>query len=435
MKYVRLLLGSLFILIASLLLALADSSLTIENNIDRVGLDYSNFNLASANPDLCLAACAKDPKCQAYTYVKPGVQGPSARCWLKQGIPTTSTSTCCVSGVKTGKTFLTPVTNQDRPGSDYSNFDLQSATPDLCLAACAKDPGCKAYTYVNPGVQGSKARCWLKNNVPSVVNSNCCITGVKQTSPQQARSYAITKWDGNCSGSQRDWWDDMCMAWRHRMGVKGWDQWWNNFNLVQNPKFADPAEVNWGQDNGSDGWDRGDATLICTHGGHSASTGWSGSMHTDVGNGCSINTNQIRVGAASGGHLRFLQLSSCNSMNWNELDKWWGPAAGRVHVITGFHGFMYIGEDYVQEYEDLAEQGFSNGVGNTWMDNMHHVDHWYNSWETVCPIVLGFGQTAAAATNALNEKYNDRWADQAPNWRHRVWWSECDPDGADQLPP
>lgn len=423
-----------FLAIATPLPASADPSLTFENNVDRPGLDYSNFNLATATPDLCVAACAKDAKCQAYTYVKPGVQGPQARCWLKQGKPTPSGNACCKSGVKTAKTYVTKASGRDRPGSDYSSFVLASATPDLCLAACAKSATCKAYTYVKPGVQGPKARCWLKNGVPADIASTCCTSGVKQNSQEQARSYAITKWDGNCGGSQRDWWDDMCMSWRHRMGAKGWQQWWNNFGLVRNPKFADPKQVAWGADNGASGWDGGEAAIICTHGGHGAANGWSGSMHTDVGHGCSINTNQILAGPASGGHLRFLHLSSCNSMNWDELDKWWGPAAGRVHVITGFHGFMYIGSDYVQEYEDLAEDGFSGGVGNTWISKMHHVDHWYNSWETVCPVVIGFGETAAAAANALNEKYNDRWADQAPAWRHVVWWSECDPDGAGKLP-
>ncbi|MBK5914636.1 PAN domain-containing protein [Rhodocyclus purpureus] len=427
------LLASLLV-IASPLPAAADPVLTVESNTDRAGLDYQNFELSSARPDLCLAACAKDARCQAYTYVKPAVQGAKARCWLKQGKPTTSANSCCVSGVKTAKTVVSSASGKDRPGSDYSSFNLPSASPDLCLAACAKQASCKAWTYVKPGVQGASARCWLKNNVPAETASTCCTSGTKQNSLEQARSYAITKWDGNCSGSQRDWWDDMCMAWRHRMGAKGWDQWWNNFSLVQNPKFADPQEETWGADNGSSGWDRGEAALICTHGGHGAATGWSGSMHTDVGHGCKINTNQILAGPASGGHLRFLHLSSCNSMNWDELDKWWMPAGGRVHLVTGFHGFMYIGGRYVDEYEDLANDGFSSGVGNNWIHKMHHVDHWYNAWETVCPIVIGFGETAAAATNAVNEKYNDRWADQAPVWRHVVWWSKCDPDGAGQLP-
>ena len=56
---------------------------------------------------------------------------------------------------------------------------------------------------------------------------------------QYAGSSAITTWGGQCSGSQRDWWDDMCMAWRHKMGDKGWVQWWRNFHLVQGNRYAD----------------------------------------------------------------------------------------------------------------------------------------------------------------------------------------------------
>ena len=157
-------------------------------------------------------------------------------------------------------------------------------------------------------------------------------------------------------------------------------------------------------------------------------------MHTNDGHGCSVNTNQMQVGPGSGGDLRFLHLSSCNSIHWDEKGKWWGPAAGRVHVVTGFHGWMYIGSRYVDEYEELANDGFSRGVGDVWMDKMHHVDHWYNSWKTVCPIALGFGETSSQAANALNEKYNDRWPDRRANWMHWTWWSGCDPDGAGKLP-
>lgn len=410
------------------------SNLTVETNTDRAGIDYTNFSLASPQPDLCLAACAKDPQCKAYTYVKPGVQGPQAKCWLKSGRPTAASNTCCTSGIKTTKVTLTTESNMDRAGSDYKSFDLASAQPDLCLAACAKEANCKAYTYVKPGVQGSRARCWLKSGVPAITSNTNCTSGVKNESLEQARSFAITKWDGNCGGSQRDWWDDMCMAWRHRMGANGWEQWWNNFHLVRAQKFADNSRVTWGQDDTWNGMDAGEAALICTHGGHSAATGWSGSMHTDDGNGCSINTTQMMAGPASGGDLRFLHLSSCNSMNWHELGMWWGPAAGRVHVITGFHGYMYIGSQYVDEYDELASEGFSSGVGKVWMDKMHHISHWYNSWSTVCPIALGFGETSAQSDNALNERYNDRWPDRASNWMTYMWKKDCDPDGADKLP-
>ena len=67
----------------------------------------------------------------------------------------------------------------DRPGMDYKNFFLSVADPEVCQKACKDDSKtCKAWTYVKPGVQGSQARCWLKNAVPAVVSNTCCISGV-----------------------------------------------------------------------------------------------------------------------------------------------------------------------------------------------------------------------------------------------------------------
>lgn len=71
-----------------------------ENNTDRAGGDYSNFNLSSPHPENCRTACNSDVHCRAWTYVKPGVQGPQARCWLKNHVPAPHHDTCCVSGVK-----------------------------------------------------------------------------------------------------------------------------------------------------------------------------------------------------------------------------------------------------------------------------------------------------------------------------------------------
>lgn len=68
----------------------------------------------------------------------------------------------------------------DRAGLDYDNFDLESADPQICKDTCAGDPRCKAWTYVKPGYQGNKARCWLKNGKPQPRNNNCCVSGVKQ---------------------------------------------------------------------------------------------------------------------------------------------------------------------------------------------------------------------------------------------------------------
>ena len=54
----------------------------------------------------------------------------------------------------------------NRRGSDYRSFDLGSTRPEECRDTCMIEPQCVAFTYVNPGVQGPSARCWLKNSVP-----------------------------------------------------------------------------------------------------------------------------------------------------------------------------------------------------------------------------------------------------------------------------
>jgi hypothetical protein len=151
---------------------------------DRPGSDFSNFNLSKANPRLCQKECLLNPQCKAWTYVKPNTtQGPSPRCWLKHSVPAPKPDSCCVSGVKL-LSAPTPPTgmewNVDRPGSDYSNFNLPHKNPGLCAKACAQDANCRAWTYVKPNtIQGPSPRCWLKHSVPMAKTNNCCVSGVK----------------------------------------------------------------------------------------------------------------------------------------------------------------------------------------------------------------------------------------------------------------
>ena len=159
-------------------LILAPAQAAQEWGVDRPGGDYKNFNLATDQPSLCENQCASEAQCKAWTFVRPGVQGPSARCWLKNAVPAAKSNTCCVSGVKQVAAGSFEA-NRDRPGKDYKNFNLPQAQPALCQQACNGEGQCRAWTYVKPGVQGPSARCWLKNDVPAAKVSNCCVSGVK----------------------------------------------------------------------------------------------------------------------------------------------------------------------------------------------------------------------------------------------------------------
>lgn len=78
---------------------------TVEPGFDRPGADYENFEQTSdfQSPVLCRDACFSQPQCRSFTYVKPGIAGPKARCWLKNAVPPSVESLCCISGVKGGK--------------------------------------------------------------------------------------------------------------------------------------------------------------------------------------------------------------------------------------------------------------------------------------------------------------------------------------------
>jgi len=67
----------------------------------------------------------------------------------------------------------------DRMGGDYKGFALGQPDPQLCRQACADDGACRSYTYVNPGLKGPQAMCFLKNATPPATANDCCTSGQK----------------------------------------------------------------------------------------------------------------------------------------------------------------------------------------------------------------------------------------------------------------
>jgi hypothetical protein len=78
----------------------------LEENTDRHGEDFRDFDLPSPDPLLCRKACVEDEQCRSFTYLKPNT-GPGspgvAHCWLKAGIPAPKHDPAFVSGVVSGK--------------------------------------------------------------------------------------------------------------------------------------------------------------------------------------------------------------------------------------------------------------------------------------------------------------------------------------------
>jgi hypothetical protein len=70
---------------------------------------------------------------------------------------------------------------------DYKNFWMDKPCPECCRDACAKDPKCKAFTYVKP-MGSKKAHCWLKQSIPPAKKNTWCISGVRQGLPSASTS-------------------------------------------------------------------------------------------------------------------------------------------------------------------------------------------------------------------------------------------------------
>ena len=147
------------------------------DGFDLPGSDYDNFTASSA--PVCRNSCAGDSRCQAWTWVKPGFQGPAARCWLKHRLPKLVKNSCCNSGSRENisKRDVKAEDHTDRPGLDYKNFDTDSW--NTCESACANEQRCAAWAYGRPGYQGPRGHCWLKTRVPHPVENQKTISGVK----------------------------------------------------------------------------------------------------------------------------------------------------------------------------------------------------------------------------------------------------------------
>lgn len=165
-------------------------TMTKVENQNIPGGDYKNIELKPGEPcEKCMEECLKDPNCKAYTYVKPGVQGPNAMCWLKSSVSNIVNDTNCISGVKEIKVELVKIADEpdisyheniDIPGNNLRYFDLgKGETCQKCIEESMKEKKCVAYTFTKPGFQSPFGRCYLKTAANHLVENKNCISGIK----------------------------------------------------------------------------------------------------------------------------------------------------------------------------------------------------------------------------------------------------------------
>ncbi|MGC2080578.1 MAG: PAN domain-containing protein [Xanthobacteraceae bacterium] len=97
MRFRPLIMACTFLFLGTSFPALADSGPIANTNMP--GRDYKDFELHEG-PDYCQKACMKDEKCEAWTWVKQGLQGKLRHCWLKNAVPRRVSDPCCVSGTR-----------------------------------------------------------------------------------------------------------------------------------------------------------------------------------------------------------------------------------------------------------------------------------------------------------------------------------------------
>ncbi len=78
--------------------------------------------------------------------------------------------------------------NFDRPGGDYQSLPVPSGDPADCALMCERDRRCRAWSFNYPTDIAGGAVCWLKSNVPTRAQDNCCISGVRGAGVVEPRS-------------------------------------------------------------------------------------------------------------------------------------------------------------------------------------------------------------------------------------------------------
>lgn len=269
--------------------------------------------------------------------------------------------------------------------------------------------------------------------------------------------YAIGNWSGgDCAAgdvdTDRPAWPGMAQAWYDRMGALGHMRTGSFVDGNTTVKrFCDPSWNGACLDFAYVDWP--DAAIVAAHG-FDAGGGWGALMRNSALGTCSTVMGTPGGGSVKVGdnNLKFLNASSCLSLNdsyfanMRAAMRKAGSAKG-LHVMTGFHGVMWISGAYNNDYRNAASNGHVMPVSTAWVTSHHKSNQfacaWYdpfNWWGTCqdqCPTAMTIGASGGEALNRLlNERYNWVWGSPSGNsWYAWMGYIGCDPVAAGPFNP
>ncbi len=190
--------------------------------VELEGGTYRYFS--DATPEACQSACRSESQCVAWDYVRPGIYGADARCFLKSKAATKVSSPCCLAGFErqtsenAAPVSATAVAANTAPaatgnrspaapavgglppgfklgeimpgenfiGSVLRGVEMPQGDPAACQAVCRSESDCAAWTYLYPRPNFA-GRCLLKAVIPEPRQSGCCASGVERLPPAELR--------------------------------------------------------------------------------------------------------------------------------------------------------------------------------------------------------------------------------------------------------
>jgi hypothetical protein len=114
-----------------------------EANVQRWGADYAQLTMKNGTAATCASACAKDERCQAWSFARPGVEGRHGACHLKGAVPHGSSDPCCVSGVAGGSSLAAaaePALSQASAGPPTTKLTPTGMTASIGAPRVAAAP-------------------------------------------------------------------------------------------------------------------------------------------------------------------------------------------------------------------------------------------------------------------------------------------------------